>query len=155
MRPPLPKIYKPLLFIFFLFFNSMIFSQQSISRKDSLAVISILYKQQADWNRGDINSFMQGYLKSEKLVFSSSNGPIYGWEATRKRYEENYSDLTKMGELKFDILNIIGLSRNVIQLQGKFYLTRTIGDAFGYFTLNWIKVKNKWYIISDHTSASK
>ena len=45
-----------------------------------------------------------------------------------------------MGNLKFDILNIIGLSPTVIQLQGKFYLTRTIGDASGYFTLNWIKL---------------
>ena len=31
-----------------------------------------------------------------------------------------------MGKLKFDILNIIGLSPTVIQLQGKFYLTRTL-----------------------------
>ena len=51
-------------------------------------------------------------------------------------------------------LNIIALSPTVIQLQGKFNLTRTIGDAFGFFTLNWIKVKNQWYIISDHTSSS-
>ena len=60
-----------------------------------------------------------------------------------------------MGKLKFVILNIIGLSSTVIQLQGKFYLSRIIGDIQGYFTLNWIKVNNEWFIISDHTSASK
>ena len=98
---------------------------------------------------------MEGYLKSQSLVFSGSSGPIYGWEATRNRYKKTYSNRIKMGKLKFDILNIIGLSPTVIQLQGKFYLTRTIGDASGYFTLNWVKVKNKWYIISDHTSRSK
>ena len=143
---------KTILFLFFS--NSIIFSQQKINIDDSLAVINILYKQQEDWNRGDIDAFMIGYLKSEQLVFSGSNGPIYGWEATRNRYKRTYSNREKMGILKFDILNIIALSPTVIQLQGKFNLTRTIGDAFGFFTLNWIKVKNQWYIISDHTSSS-
>lgn len=147
---------KTLLSIFFMFlFSGIIFSQQKINIRDSLEITNILYKQQRDWNRGDIDAFMEGYLKSQSLVFSGSNGPIYGWEATRNRYKKTYSNRKKMGKLKFDILNMIGLSTNIIQLQGKFYLTRNIGDASGYFTLNWIKVKNQWYIISDHTSSSK
>ena len=147
---------KTLLSIFFMFlFSGIIFSQQKIKIGDSLEIRNILYKQQRDWNRGDIDAFMEGYLKSQSLVFSGSNGPIYGWEATRNRYKKTYSNRKKMGKLKFDILNMIGLSTNIIQLQGKFYLTRNIGDASGYFTLNWIKVKDQWYIISDHTSSSK
>ena len=142
-------------FIFLVFFNSLIFSQQKLNKKDSLAVIEILYKQQIAWNSGDIDAFMEGYLKSENLIFSGSNGPIYGWEATRNRYKKKYSDLEKMGKLRFDVLNNTSLSPTVIQLQGRYYLTRTIGDAYGYFTLNWITVKNQWYIISDHTSSSK
>ena len=139
---------------FFISINTVVFSQQKLETKDSLAIIDILNKQQKDWNRGDIDEFMKGYLKSEKLVFSGSSGPIYGWKATLDRYKKTYSDKEKMGKLKFEILNVIALSPKVIQLQGKFNLTRSIGDAFGYFTLNWIKVKNRWYIISDHTSGS-
>ena len=139
---------------FFISINPVIFSQQKLETKDSLAIIDILNKQEKDWNRGDIDEFMKGYLKSEKLVFSGSSGPIYGWKATLDRYKKTYSDKEKMGKLKFEILNVIALSPKVIQLQGKFNLTRSIGDAFGYFTLNWIKVKNRWYIISDHTSGS-
>lgn len=139
---------------FFISINPVVFSQQKIEAKDSLAIIDVLNKQQKDWNRGDIDEFMKGYLKSEKLVFSGSSGPIYGWKATLDRYKKTYSDKEKMGKLKFEILNVIALSPKVIQLQGKFNLTRSIGDAFGYFTLNWIKVKNRWYIISDHTSGS-
>ena len=139
---------------FFISINTIVFSQQKLETKDSLAIIDILNKQEKDWNRGDIDEFMKGYLKSEKLVFSGSSGPIYGWKATLDRYKKTYSDKEKMGKLKFEILNVIALSPKVIQLQGKFNLTRSIGDAFGYFTLNWIKVKNKWYIISDHTSGS-
>ena len=139
---------------FFISINPVVFSQQKLETKDSLAIIDILNKQEKDWNRGDIDEFMKGYLKSEKLVFSGSSGPVYGWKATLDRYKKTYSDKEKMGKLKFEILNIIALSPKVIQLQGKFNLTRSIGDAFGYFTLNWIKVKNRWYIISDHTSGS-
>ena len=139
---------------FFISINTIVFSQQKLEAKDSLAIIDILNKQEKDWNRGDIDEFMKGYLKSDKLVFSGSNGPIYGWKATLDRYKKTYSDKEKMGKLKFEILNVIALSPKVVQLQGKFNLTRSIGDAFGYFTLNWIKVKNKWYIISDHTSGS-
>ena len=139
---------------FFISINPVVFSQLKLETKDSLAIINILNKQEKDWNRGDIDEFMKGYLKSEKLVFSGSSGPIYGWKATLDRYKKTYSDKEKMGKLKFEILNVIALSPKVIQLQGKFNLTRSIGDAFGYFTLNWIKVKNRWYIISDHTSGS-
>ena len=139
---------------FFISINTIVFSQQKLEAKDSLAIIDILNKQEKDWNRGDIDEFMNGYLKSDKLVFSGSSGPIYGWKATLDRYKKTYSDKEKMGKLKFEILNVIALSPKVIQLQGKFNLTRSIGDAFGYFTLNWIKVKNRWYIISDHTSGS-
>ena len=143
----------PVIF-FFISINPLVFSQQKLETKDSLAIIDILNKQQKDWNRGDIDEFMKGYLKSKKLVFSGSSGPIYGWKATLDRYKKTYSDKEKMGKLKFEILNVIALSPKVVQLQGKFNLTRSIGDTFGYFTLNWIKVKNKWYIISDHTSGS-
>ena len=139
---------------FFISINPVVFSQLKLETKDSLAIIDILNKQEKDWNRGDIDEFMKGYLKSEKLVFSGSSGPVYGWKATLDRYKKTYSDKEKMGKLKFEILNVIALSPKVIQLQGKFNLTRSIGDAFGYFTLNWIKVKNRWYIISDHTSGS-
>ena len=139
---------------FFISINTIVFSQQKLEAKDSLAIIDILNKQEKDWNRGDIDEFMKGYLKSDKLIFSGSSGPIYGWKATLDRYKKTYSDQEKMGKLKFEILNVIALSPKVVQLQGKFNLTRSIGDAFGYFTLNWIKVKNRWYIISDHTSGS-
>ncbi len=139
---------------FFISINTKVFSQQKLEAKDSLAIIDILNKQEKDWNRGDIDEFMKGYLKSDKLIFSGSSGPIYGWKATLDRYKKTYSDQERMGKLKFEILNVIALSPKVVQLQGKFNLTRSIGNAFGYFTLNWIKVKNKWYIISDHTSGS-
>ena len=97
---------------------------------------------------------MEGYLKSNQLVFSGSSGPIYGWKATKERYEKNYSSRLLMGSLTFDVLNLISLSPSVVQLQGKFYLKREIQDSSGFFTLTWLNVDGKWLIISDHTSSS-
>ena len=97
---------------------------------------------------------MKGYLKTEHLVFSGSSGPIYGWKATRDRYKKSYSTRQLMGTLDFKILNIISLSDSVAQLQGSFYLKREMEDIRGFFTLTWLKIKDQWFIISDHTSAT-
>jgi hypothetical protein len=105
-------------------FSIQLTAQKIAEKSDSLAIVSILFKQQEDWNKGDIDAFMEGYLKSDQLVFSGSSGPIYGWNATKERYKKNYSSRLLMGSLAFDVLNLISLSPTVAQLQGKFYLTR-------------------------------
>jgi len=134
-------------------FSCLGFAQYAVKKSDSLAIVNILFQQQADWNAGNIDAFMEGYLKSDQLVFSGASGPIYGWEATRDRYKRTYSDRERMGVLKFDVLHLLALSETVVQLQGKFYLQRTSGDLQGFFTLNWILLNKQWYIISDHTSG--
>jgi len=135
-------------------FSIQLSAQEKVLKSDSIAIVTKLFKQQEEWNKGDINAFMKAYLKSDKLIFSGSSGPIYGWEATRDRYEKNYSSRLLMGSLTFDILNLISLSPTVVQLQGKFHLTRDTSDSSGFFTLTWLKVNEQWFIISDHTSAS-
>lgn len=143
------------LFLFLLLTCNLVSTQEIVSKKDSLSIVNILFNQQQNWNNGDIDGFMEGYLKTNKLVFSGASGPIYGWEATRNRYKKTYSNRILMGKLKFDVLNMSLLSSDVVQLQGKFYLTREIDDSAGYFTLTWLKRNGKWLIISDHTSSSK
>ena len=143
-------IYSGVLF----FFSAFIFAQQSVSKNDSISIVTKLFKQQDDWNTGDLDAFMEAYLNTENLVFSGSSGPIYGWKATRDRYKKSYSTRQLMGILDFEILNIISLSDSVAQLQGSFYLKRKMEDSRGFFTLTWLKIKDQWFIISDHTSAS-
>jgi hypothetical protein len=47
--------------------------------------------------------YMQGYLKSDSLVFVSKNGPKYGWDNTLNNYLKSYPDRSAMGNLTFDI----------------------------------------------------
>ena len=141
--------------LFLLLTCNLVSAQKIVSKKDSLSIVNILFNQQQNWNNGDIDAFMEGYMKTNKLVFSGASGPIYGWKSTRNRYKKTYSNRILMGKLKFDVLNMSRLSSDVVQLQGKFYLTREIEDSSGYFTLTWLKRNGKWLIISDHTSSSK
>jgi len=139
--------------IFFIFFGQL-YSQNPISIKDSLDIMKVMDIQEKAWNNGDIDSFMNGYIKSEELVFSGSNGPIYGWNATKERYKKSYPDLKTMGKLSFTVRKIKSLSKETAYLIGEYYLKRTIEDSYGHFTLIWKKVNGKWIIVSDHTSSS-
>jgi ketosteroid isomerase-like protein len=129
------------------------YSQEKISLKDSLSIMNVLNSQVISWNKGNIDSFMDGYIKSNDLVFSGSGGPIYGWENTKERYLKSYPNRKIMGKLSFDIKRIRKVSKNVAYLIGEYHLKRSIEDSHGHFTLIWKKIKGKWYIVSDHTSS--
>ena len=122
--------------------------------KDSLQIITLLTEQKNAWNQGNIDLFMEGYLQSEKLVFSGAGGPVYGWNNTRDRYKKNYPDKETMGTLQFEFLSMQQLDKRIMQLQGAYYLERTQkANSSGFFTLILKKVDQNWLIVSDHTSA--
>lgn len=138
-----------LLGLFFLLSYSLT-AQES---KDIATVKSILFRQQNDWNKGDIDAFMNGYWESDKLKFVGATGITYGYTATLKNYHKRYPDRAAMGQLTFGIKSVEKLSRKVIMLVGTWNLARTSGPIGGYFTLMWKKIKGKWVVVSDHTSA--
>ena len=140
--------------LFFLFIN-IINGQSILSESDKNEIISVLKEQEKFWNKGDIEGFMQGYIKSDKLVFNGSSGPIYGWDSVKDRYIKTYPSKEKMGILNFKIQNISLITSNVAQLLGQFILTYPKNEVSGYFTLVFIKYKGKWLILSDHTSRSE
>jgi len=143
-------------FFAILFISSLnIFSQNKISVKDSLSIMKVMSFQQDAWNQGDIDSFMQGYLKSDELVFSGKSGPVYGWENTKNRYYSSYPNTKVMGKLNFTIKKIRSVSLNTAYLIGEYYLKRSGEDSWGHFTLLWKKIDSNWLIVSDHTSAVK
>ncbi|MBC6491187.1 YybH family protein [Flavihumibacter stibioxidans] len=119
---------------------------------DELAIRQLLSRQQDDWNRGDIEAFMQGYWKSDSLMFIGSKGVTYGYNNTWERYKKNYDSRDKMGTLKFDLLHVNRLSDLVFMVVGKWHLTRTVGDIGGHYTLILRKINGQWVIVSDHTS---
>ena len=125
---------------------------QAAAQSDRELVLKVLNDQQDCWNNADIDCFMEGYWKSDSLMFVGSSGVIYGWQATYDRYIKNYPDKEAMGELQFEIKETKPISPEAYLVVGKFHLTRTIGDLEGFFTLVFKKINGKWLVISDHTS---
>ena len=148
MRNLIPRL------IFFLVIN-ISHSQPVLPELDKNKIISVLKEQENSWNKGDIEGFMQGYIKSDFLVFNGSKGPFYGWDSVKERYLKTYPSKEKMGKLNFKIQNISLISSNVAQLLGQFFLNYPNEQVSGYFTLVFIKTKGKWLILSDHTSRSE
>lgn len=144
------KIFALFLIATCLFTGMTGFSQQNADEK---AILKILQKQEADWNAGDVNSFMEGYWKSDSLAFIGAKGPTYGWKNTLENYKVRYPDRATMGTLKFTILRLNALDKNAYFVIGKWHLTRPEkGDIGGHYTLVFRKIGRKWLIVSDHTS---
>jgi hypothetical protein len=124
------------------------------SEADKNEILSILNRQETDWNRGDIASFMVGYWESDSLSFTGSGGITYGYRSVYENYRKRYPDRSHMGTLKFEVREFHFLAPGVVQLIGRYHLIReTTGEAEGYFTLIWRKIGSKWVITSDHTSG--
>ena len=138
-----------LLFIAFLTISSLsVFCQSG----DETEVRNVLAKQNAAWNRGDVEAFMVGYWENDSLMFIGKSGVTYGYKNTLANYKRNYPDTTVMGKLTFTLIQVKQLSPEYFHVIGKYYLTRTIGDASGHFTLMFRKINGKWVVISDHSS---
>ena len=95
----------PRTFVFLIVTSANSYSQ-TLKEKDSLKILNVLEQQRIAWNDNDINEFMKGYLKSDKLVFSGSNGPVFGWNFVKDRYLKKYSTKELMGDLSFEINNL-------------------------------------------------
>ena len=146
---PLKKV-KSYLFVCLLLamFSSSLFAQN----KDENSIRSILQHQQEAWNYGQINDFMQGYWKNDSLMFIGKSGIIYGWQKALDNYKKGYPDTAAMGKLNFTILQMKPLSPDYCFVVGKWYLTRSIGNIGGIFTLLFKKINGQWCIIADHSS---
>ena len=120
--------------------------------RDELAVRAVLSRQAAAWNRGSIAEYMQGYWKSDSLIFVGKSGPRYGYDSTLSKYLKSYPDEASMGKLRFDLLKVERISKDCFFVLGKWELKRTIGDLSGAFTLIFRKKNGDWVIVVDHSS---
>lgn len=116
------------------------------------AILKVLSTQQNAWNKGDIDAYMQGYWKSDSLVFVGSSAPVHGWQSTLDRYKNHYPDKAAMGQLTFTILKVDVLDDTNAFVLGGWNLKREKDTPGGYFTLWFKKIDGVWVIVCDHTS---
>jgi uncharacterized protein (TIGR02246 family) len=117
-------------------------------------VEAVLSKQAAAWNRGDIDTFMEHYWKSDELTFSSGGQTTRGWTSTKENYQRRYPTREQMGQLKFTQLEVTTLGDSAALVLGRWQLTRDSSPVGGNFTLIFRRIDGNWLIVHDHTSKA-
>lgn len=116
-------------------------------------VRQILDEQTVCWSKGDLACFMQGYWKSDSLVFVGKSGLTYGWQQTLDNYRRSYPGTEAMGKLNFSVLEMKPLSDDTMLVIGKWMLTREeAGNLEGHFSVVFRNFPDGWKIIADHSS---
>lgn len=140
---------KRLLMILFCFVASHVIAQTA---QDRTAILKVLEDQRQGWNKGDMDAYMQGYWKSDSLLFVGKNGPTYGWQKTLDNYKKGYPDKSAMGFLTFGIKKVEFLSKDRAFVLGSWNLKREKDEPKGYFTLLLRKISGQWKVVADHSS---
>ena len=126
----------------------------NLERQEIEAIRKAIGSQVEAWNRGDLESFMTVYWRSEKLSFFSGSSKTEGWETTLNRYRSRYQgEGREMGRLAFTDLQIEMLGSTSAFARGHWGLELSKGDVGGLFTLILKKLPEGWRIVHDHTSA--
>ena len=113
-----------------------------------------LSRQDTAWNQGNIDGFMEDYIKDESLRFASGGNIRRGWQATIDRYKLSYPDKAAMGTLSFTDLEISVITGSDALVFGRWKLDRAEDTPNGLFTLHMRQQDGKWVIVSDHTSST-
>ena len=123
-------------------------------QKDDQQIREAMKLQIDGWNSGDLNGYMSTYWNSDSLMFIGKSGVTYGWQNTMDNYKKGYPDRESMGKLSFELIQVKRLSVLYYHVVGKWHLERSEskGNLSGHFTLLFKKIRNKWVIVSDHSS---
>jgi len=121
---------------------------------DAAAVRAVIEAQQAAWNRGDIEGFMDGYAREDETTFISGDQIRRGWQTVLDRYLKTYDSRAKMGTLSFTELEFKPLSEFYVVATGRWQLTRDADTPHGRFTLIFRRTVKGWRIVHDHTSSA-
>ena len=115
-------------------------------------ITTMMMKTAEDWSNGDLEAFMEGYMKSDRLKFVGSGSITYGWEQTLENYKKGYPTNDHTGTLTFNLLEFDQLANDVFLVIGEYHLKRNVGDADGMFSIILKKTNDEWKIIADHSS---
>ena len=118
------------------------------------AIVAMLTRQAADWNRGDLNAFATGYKRSPDILFMGKT-IRHGYDQMLAGYRKSFPNRAAMGKLTFSDLEVQPLDDHFATVTGRFHLERTAaggGDAGGYYLLVVEKTPAGWKIVRDDTT---
>lgn len=118
-------------------------------------ILAVLDGQVDAWNTGDIEAYMQDYLKGDDLRFASGGNIESGWQPTLDRYLRRYPDRSAMGRLETVNLDVQVIDKDDALVFGTWALIRDKDRPSGLYTLHMKKIDGNWVVASDHTSSAE
>lgn len=127
---------------------------------DAAAIRAVMAGQQAAWNRGDVEAFMQGYKDAPDTTFVGTE-VRQGYQAILASYRRHYASKAQMGQLSFTQVAVRLLPGDdgrvrYAAVTGHFHLDRhahgEVAQDDGVYSLLWEKTGQGWKIILDHSS---
>jgi len=122
-------------------------------QSDRQAILSVVNRMEAAWNRGDFRGYMAGF-KNPDVVFVSGGRFQAGWQGTLNHYVRDYGgSAERRGRLHFYNMKIDLLSPTGAMLVGQYRLERGARVTEGVNTRLFKKFHGRWLITMNHVSA--
>ena len=141
---------KKTLILFVVLFAAGAAFAQTMS-KDEKAIRAALDKTAEGWNKGDLNQYLSAYTKEATEMLST--GPTGGVEAIEKTMKEGFWKTGKpLQVLRYENVVVRMLGKKGALVTGKYVLSGAgRADRGGWWTTVWIKTKDGWLMIHDHS----
>ena len=121
--------------------------------QDRAAILNVIARMEAAWNRGDFRGYMAGF-RNPDVVFVSGGKFQDGWQGTLDHYVRDYgSSADTRGKLHFYDMKVDLLSGDAAMLVGRYHLERPTRAAEGVNTRLFRKIDGRWLITLNHVSA--
>lgn len=117
-------------------------------------ISSIVEAQEKAWNEGNLNLFLDSYLRSSEVTYISNGTVQKGYQAISDRYKQRYgTDKSSMGQLSLTDLEITEMGAKHALCIGKFSVVKPSQEPInGRFTLIFVRTEGGWKILYDHSS---
>jgi uncharacterized protein (TIGR02246 family) len=122
--------------------------------RDEIGVM--LVRAAANWNRGDLDAFVDDYLPGDTTTFIG-RGVLRGPAAIRGAYASRFRPGATRDSLSFVLLDVDPLAPDVVNVIATYVLARRVGGrdsvtAQGPTSLVMRRVNGRWRIVHDHSS---
>jgi uncharacterized protein (TIGR02246 family) len=126
------------------------FAQAKMS-KDETAIRATLEMTAEGWNKGDLNQYLSAYTPEATEMLST--GPAGGVEAIEKTMKEGFWKTGKpLQVLRYENIVVRMIGKQGALVTGQYILSGGgRADRKGWFTTVWMKTKNGWRMIHDHS----
>ena len=126
---------------------------QATPKSERAAVLNVVARMEAAWNRGDFRGYMAGF-RNPDVVFVSGGRFQDGWQGTLDHYVRDYGGSTeRRGRLHFYNMKVDLLAPDAAMLVGQYRLIRGPRVTEGVNTRLFRKVRGRWLITMNHVSA--